>query len=230
MKYMGNFFSLPNEIFLLGLSPGELAVYCYLRRCENQKTHQCWPSYKTIGEAVGMCANTVSRHVKKLEERGLIAVEPTKVTTKAGVTRNGTLQFTLLPPQNVIARHYEEKLAELELTVERQRVQELLEQQTKNTPCSPAVRGCVPSFGAGQRPCPTGAFRADLARFRARLGARGRGGTKSRINAGVVRAASAGHNCPQCGQLRGFWVYQKWGQKQAAGITFVVTIPELLLP
>ena len=55
MKYMGNFFSLPNEIFLLGLSPGELAVYCYLRRCENQKTHQCWPSYKTIGEAVGMC-------------------------------------------------------------------------------------------------------------------------------------------------------------------------------
>ena len=137
MKYKGNFFSLPNEIFLLGLSPGELAVYCYLRRCENQKTHQCWPSYKTIGEAVGMCANTVSRHVKKLEGRGLIAVEPTKVTTKAGATRNGTLQFTLLPPQNVIARHYEEKLAELELTVEHQRVKQLLEQQTKNTPCAP---------------------------------------------------------------------------------------------
>ena len=68
MKYKGNFFSLPNGIFLLGLSPGELSVYCYLRRCENQKTHQCWPSYKTIGEAVGMCANTVSRYVKKLED------------------------------------------------------------------------------------------------------------------------------------------------------------------
>ena len=127
MKYMGNFFSLPNEIFLLGLSPGELAVYCYLRRCENQKTHQCWPSYKTIGEAVGMCENTVSRYVKKLEERGLIAAEPTRVTTKAGVTRNGTLQFTVMPPQNVITRHYEEKLAELELATERQRLQELLE-------------------------------------------------------------------------------------------------------
>ena len=137
MKYIGNFFSLPNEIFLLGLSPGELAVYCYLRRCENQKTHQCWPSYKTIGEAVGMCANTVSKYIQKLIERGLIAVEPTKVTTKAGVTRNGTLQFTLLPPQNVIARYYEEKLAELELTTKRQRVQELLKQQTKNTPCAP---------------------------------------------------------------------------------------------
>lgn len=138
MKYKGNFFSLPNGIFLLGLSPGELSVYCYLRRCENQKTHQCWPSYKTIGEAVGMCANTVSRYVKKLEERGLIVVEPTKVTTKAGVTRNGTLQFTLLPPQNVIARHYEEKLAELELTTERQRVQKCPEQQVKNSPYSPA--------------------------------------------------------------------------------------------
>ena len=128
MKYMGNFFSLPNEIFLLGLSPGELAVYCYLRRRENQRTHQCWPSYKTIGDAVAMCVNTVSRHVKKLEECGLIAVEPTKVTTKAGVTRNGTLQFTLLPSQNVIARHYEEKLAELELATERQRGQGLLDQ------------------------------------------------------------------------------------------------------
>ena len=137
MKYRGNFFSLPNEIFLLGLSPGELAVYCYLRRCENRKTHQCWPSYKTIGEAVGMCENTVSRYVKKLEERGLIAAEPTKVTTKAGVTRNGTLQFTVMPPQHVIARHYGEKLAELELETERQRVQELLEQQAKNGPCAP---------------------------------------------------------------------------------------------
>ena len=32
------------------------------------------------------------------------------------------------------------------------------------------------------------------------------------------------------GSYGGFAVYQKWGQKQAAGITFVVTIPELLLP
>ena len=37
----GNFFSLPNEIFLLGLRPGELAVYSYLRRCEDRGTHQC---------------------------------------------------------------------------------------------------------------------------------------------------------------------------------------------
>ena len=42
MKYgIGNYFSLPNEIFLLGLSSGELAVYSFLKRCENRKTHQC---------------------------------------------------------------------------------------------------------------------------------------------------------------------------------------------
>ena len=36
-----NYFQLPNEIFLLGLSPGALAVYSYLLCCENRKTYQC---------------------------------------------------------------------------------------------------------------------------------------------------------------------------------------------
>ncbi|WP_330658909.1 hypothetical protein [Acutalibacter muris] len=27
--------------------------------CEDRKSHQCWPSYKTIGRAVGMSENTV---------------------------------------------------------------------------------------------------------------------------------------------------------------------------
>lgn len=40
MKYKshGNFFALPNEIFLWGLTAGELAVYSFLRRCEDRKT------------------------------------------------------------------------------------------------------------------------------------------------------------------------------------------------
>ena len=54
-----NYFQLPNEIFLLGLSPGALAVYSYLLCCEDRNTYQCWPSYKTIGRAVKMSANTV---------------------------------------------------------------------------------------------------------------------------------------------------------------------------
>ena len=82
----GNFFSLPNEVFLLGLSAGELAVYSFLKRCENRKTHQCWPSIKTIGEAVRMSENTVRKYIRQLEERGLITTEPTEVITKTSET------------------------------------------------------------------------------------------------------------------------------------------------
>ena len=53
---------------------------------------------------------------------------------------------------------------------------------------------------------------------------------KSRINAGVAGGASGRSLRPAVRVVTGFAVYQKWGQKQAAGITFVVTIPELLLP
>ena len=101
MKY-GNYrngFFLPNEIFLWGLNAGGLAVYSFLRRCENRKTHQCWPSCKTIGKAVNMSGNTVRKYIRQLEERGIITTEPTEVTTKTGEKRNGNLRFTLRPIQ-----------------------------------------------------------------------------------------------------------------------------------
>ena len=128
MKYVscGNYFFLPNEIFLLGLNPGELAVYCYLRRCENRKTHQCWPSYKSIGQAVRMSENTVRKYTLCLEERGLISTEPTEITTRAGQKRNGNLLYTLRPIQEVIDEHYDRQMDELDLTTERQRIANLL--------------------------------------------------------------------------------------------------------
>ena len=122
----GNFFSLPNEIFQLGLNAGELAVYSFLRRCEDRKTHQCWPSVKTIGKSVGMSENTVRKYIRRLEERGLLSAEPTTVLTKTGEKRNGNLRFTLLPMQEVIDQHYDRQLEELALTTERQRVAKLL--------------------------------------------------------------------------------------------------------
>ena len=122
MKYeSGNFFSLPNEIFLLGLNAGELAVYSFLRRCENRKTHQCWPSVKTIGQAVRMSENTVRKYIHQLEERGLIASEPTTVTTKSSGRRNGNLLFTLSPIGEVIDEYYDQQMAVLEQTAARQR-------------------------------------------------------------------------------------------------------------
>lgn len=55
-----HYFMLPYEIFSLNLSTGELAVYAYLLYLENRKTHECYPSYKTIGAAVGINSrNTV---------------------------------------------------------------------------------------------------------------------------------------------------------------------------
>ena len=41
------------------------------------KTYQCYPSYKTIGHAIGMSENTVAKYVRQLEEKGLIYTEPT---------------------------------------------------------------------------------------------------------------------------------------------------------
>ena len=131
MKYGNdrNGFFLPNELFQLGLDYGELAVYSFLKRCENRKTHQCWPSIKTIGQAVRMSENTVRKYIRQLEERGLITAEPTEVITKTGEKRNGNLLFTLRPIREVIDEHYASQLAELELATERQRVAKLLRER-----------------------------------------------------------------------------------------------------
>ena len=131
MKYSrpGNYFSLPNEVFLLGLNAGEFAVYSFLRRCENRKTHQCWPSIKTIGKAVGMSGNTVRKYIRRLEDRGLIIADPTEVITKSGVKRNGNLLYTLRPTQEVIDKHYDQQLEQLEITTARQRITESLKEQ-----------------------------------------------------------------------------------------------------
>lgn len=118
-----NTFPLPNEIFLLGLCPGELAVYAFLRHCENRKTHQCWPSYKTIGKAVGMTENTVAKYVGSLERKGLICTEPTTVTTKAGVKRNGNLLYTVSPFQDVLEAHHQRQLERLALETARAQLQ-----------------------------------------------------------------------------------------------------------
>ena len=66
----GNYFMLPNEIFNMDLSTGEIAVYAFLMRMEDRKTFQCYPSFETIGKAVGMGSkNTVMKYVRVLEEK-----------------------------------------------------------------------------------------------------------------------------------------------------------------
>ena len=110
-----NYFPLPNEIFLLGLNAGEISVYSYLLYLENRKTFQSWPSYKTIGKAVGMSQNTVRKYVLNLEDKALITTEPTSVFTKSGKKRNGTLLYTIRPIQEALDLFYERQLVRMEM-------------------------------------------------------------------------------------------------------------------
>ena len=110
---LGHYFLLPNEIFTLVLNPGELSVYAYLIFCEDRKSHQCWPSIGRISQHTGMSANTVAKYIRQLEEKHLIDVEPTKVRTKSGEVRNGTLQFTIRPIQEAVNYKLERDLAAL---------------------------------------------------------------------------------------------------------------------
>ena len=114
-----NYFPVPNEVFLLGLSPGELAVYSYL--LEDRSTYQCWPSFKTIGKATGMSTNTVRKYVRMLEDRELITTEPTSVTSKDGQKRNGNLLFTIRPIQEAVEQFYQRQLEKISLDGQREK-------------------------------------------------------------------------------------------------------------
>lgn len=116
-KAYKNYFPLPNVIFSLGLSPGEIAVYSYLLYCEDRKTYQCYPSYKTIGHAVGMSTNTVQKYIAALSEKGFISIEPTNIITKSGQKRNGTLRYTIRPIQEAVELYHQRQLQKLELDV-----------------------------------------------------------------------------------------------------------------
>ncbi len=109
-----NYFPMPNEIFSLGLSTGEIATYAFLLRCEDRKTYQCYPSMSTIGEAIGKQKNSVLKYIRGLEEKQLIYTEPTTVWGKGGKKRNGNLRFTIRPLEEAIRHHVAQQILENE--------------------------------------------------------------------------------------------------------------------
>ena len=121
-----NYFPLPNEIFMLGLTPGELAVYSYLMRCEDRKTHQCHPSYRTIARAVHLSQNTVAKHVNGLREKRLIITENTEIVTRRGEKRNGTLLYTIRPVEEALRHFYEQQMNQLEAVKDQEKTQRKL--------------------------------------------------------------------------------------------------------
>ena len=126
-----NFFPVPNEIFILGLNPGEIAVYCYLLRTEDRQTFQCYPSYEAIGKAVRVSKNTVAKHVRSLEEKGLIRTQRTKVLSRDGKTLNGNLLFTICPIQAAVQAFYERQLRMADLEMERYQARQRIAQLHK---------------------------------------------------------------------------------------------------
>jgi predicted transcriptional regulator len=105
---------MPNDIFYLDLSYGEIAVYSYLMSCEDRKTYQCYPSYNTIGNALKMSKKTVMKYVKSLENKCLIRTEHTTVTLKSGEKQNGNLLYTIQPIKEAKDYFYRQQMIKLE--------------------------------------------------------------------------------------------------------------------
>lgn len=148
-----NYFMVPNEIFSIGLDCREISLYSYLLRCENRETYQCYPSYKTIGKAIGMSENTVAKYVRQLEEKGLIYTEPTIVQSKDGKPLNGNLLYTIRPIPGVLKAFYERQFRQVEEDTARYRAAELLEksnaQGRQNALCAPFREETSPSPDQG---------------------------------------------------------------------------------
>ena len=107
----GNYFMLPNEIFNMDLSTGEIAVYAFLMRMEDRKTFQCYPSFETIGKAIGMGSkNTVMKYVRLLEEKELIETEHTVVEHHDGTLKNGNLMYKMLPIKQAVDAFHRRQL------------------------------------------------------------------------------------------------------------------------
>ena len=136
-----NYFMVPNEVFHIDLSHPKISIYCYLLSIEDRETYQCWPSYKTIGKALGMCENTVSKYMRSLEEKGLIRTEPTMIRSKDGRPLNGNLLYTIRPIQAAVESFYERQFRQLDEDAARQRAAERLAESARrshqNALCAP---------------------------------------------------------------------------------------------
>ena len=116
------FFTLPNEVFLLQLSPSAFMVYAYLLLIEDRRTHTCHPSYNTIAATTGLAKNTAMKSVSTLLEMGLIAVESSSYFDKCGMKWKGNNLYTILPVRAAVDALHRRQLRQLELEAKCRRV------------------------------------------------------------------------------------------------------------
>ena len=117
-----NFFTLPNEIFLLKLPPSAFIVYAYLLLIEDRKTNTRHPSYNTIAAETGLSKNTALKSISTLWESGLITVKPSSYFDKSGMKWTGNNLYTILPINSAMDTFHQRQFQKLELDVAKSRL------------------------------------------------------------------------------------------------------------
>lgn len=86
-----------------------------------------------MAKVLHLSRNTAAKHMRLLEEHGLIITEWTQIQMKNGIRKNGNLRYTIVPTHEVLEQCYQRQMTELE----RQRVQQKLSVQSTETICPP---------------------------------------------------------------------------------------------
>lgn len=84
-----------------------------------------------MAKVLHLSRNTAAKHMRLLEEHGLIITEWTQM--KNGIRKNGNLRCTIVPTHEVLEQCCQRQMTELE----RQRVQQKLPIQSTETICPP---------------------------------------------------------------------------------------------
>ena len=88
-------FTIPHEVFELGLKQGPLLVYLYLICHKSLKSNTGKMSCAIIGKAVGLCEKTVRTHLRTLADTGFIKAE----------YHGQTFSYTLCPIQGKVCEY-----------------------------------------------------------------------------------------------------------------------------
>lgn len=189
------FFTLPNEVFLLRLSPSAFVVYAYLLLIEDRRTHTCHPSYNTIAATTGLAKNTAMKSVSTLLEMGLIAVESSSYFDKCGMKWKGNNLYTILPVRAAVDALHRRQFRQLELDAERRRT---LQKQKKYNNRHPRAAPCATAV-AEATPWPIPTVQAAVRPLNASV----QGDDKEQDKSVPPCWRPTGHFCPQCGQFSG---------------------------
>ncbi len=81
-----------------------------------------------------MNENTVRKYTRRLEDKGLIYTEHTKVRPRNGPPRNGNLLFTVRPIRDDVENYQERQLAEADAERQRQEAMHCVEDYNDQHP------------------------------------------------------------------------------------------------